>query len=84
MICKWCDELIEEPVHPSVAGTGMHRECAYRSACGSVAHLMRRCSCCVPGSVEGDPEGVTKRQAAMEAWEFGILLNAVLKAREAN
>jgi hypothetical protein len=84
MICQWCEEPIEEPAHPSGFGTGMHRECAYRAACGSLAHLERRCSCYVPGSQEGDPEGMTTRKAAMAAWEFGILLYTAKKGREAN
>jgi hypothetical protein len=74
MICQWCEEPIEEPVHPSAFGTGMHPECAYRSACGSIAHLMRRCSCYVPGAEEGDPPGMTKREAALEVFEFALRL----------
>jgi hypothetical protein len=87
MICQWCEEPIEEAetVRPCVSVIEMHRECAYRAACGSLAHLMRRCSCYVPGSCEGDPKGMTTREAAMAAWEFGILLSTIKAARrEAN
>jgi hypothetical protein len=49
----------------------MHVECGTRVTMGSVAHIERRCGCYLPGSVEGDPEGMTAREAAraaMRAW----------------
>lgn len=84
MICQWCEEPIEGPAHSKDGWEGMHQECAYRAACGSLAHIAHRCSCYVPDSQEGDPEGLTKREAAMEAWPFGILLHTVMNARSAN
>lgn len=48
-----------------------HANCHLRQILGSVAHLEKRCSCYVVGSAEGDPEGMTPRQAAdaaVETW----------------
>jgi hypothetical protein len=45
----------------------MHRECGIRTVMGSMAHLEKRCSCYVPGSIEGDDPGLTKREAARQA-----------------
>jgi hypothetical protein len=42
----------------------------FRAVAGSVAHLERRCGCFVAGSTEGDPPGMTKRQAALAAWAY--------------
>lgn len=44
-----------------------HRACAVRAVIGSVAHLERRCSCYIPGADEGDPPGLSKREAAEAA-----------------
>jgi len=41
-----------------------HAECGLRSALGSLAHIQQRCGCYVPGSTAGDPDNVTRRQAA--------------------
>ncbi len=71
MICQWCEEPIEEDALRSPF-QDMHRECGYRLACGSLAHLQRRCSC------------MTKREAARAAWDFGILLDTVRAARTAS
>ncbi len=71
MNCHWCEEPVTDADPPVNASGSLHRECAYRAACGSLAHLMRKCSCYVPGSQEGDPEGMTKREAARAAWGFG-------------
>jgi hypothetical protein len=71
MNCLYCEEPVlpdEEWQQPE-----MHRECAQRSILGSVAHLMKRCSCFVPGSEEGDPPGLTKRaaaRAAVRVWQL--------------
>jgi len=53
-------------------GDYAHSNCHLRQVLGSVAHIEGRCPCYVPGSVEGDPEGMTPRQAAdaaIAAWE---------------
>lgn len=75
MICQWCEEPIDSDreLPPHLAAIAMHRECAWRAACGSLAHLQRKCRCFVRGSEEGDPPGLTKREAAKAAWEFGML-----------
>lgn len=78
---EWCEEPISEGDRLIESHLRMHRECAYRAVMGSLAHFQKRCSCSVPGSTENDPPGLTKRQAAMKAWEFGILLHTITKAR---
>jgi hypothetical protein len=63
MNCSYCDEpltLGEE----SGPVPGVHRECAIRMVIGSVAHQEKRCSCYCSESDEGDPPGVTTREAA--------------------
>jgi hypothetical protein len=50
----------------------MHRACGMRGIIGSVAHQEQRCACFVPGSDEGDPPDMTRREAAEAAlaiWE---------------
>jgi hypothetical protein len=64
----------------------MHVECVYRAVAGSVAHIEQRCSCYVPGSTEGDPPGLTKRQAAkaaLEAHKASCEAEVVLRNRRA-
>jgi hypothetical protein len=62
-ICTYCYEPLDVPRHLAY----LHRECAFRAVAGSVAHLQKRCSCYVPGSMESDPPGMTPRQAALAA-----------------
>lgn len=53
-------------------GKPAHRNCFLRQMVGSVAHIERRCGCYVTGSDDGDPHGLTLRQAAdaaVAAWE---------------
>lgn len=80
-LCLWCDEPIEEGDIGTIQGvaerapTGeiisrtqpVHYECSMRSVLGSVSHVQGTCSCNIPGSHEGDPEGMTKREAAIAA-----------------
>jgi len=68
-VCVWCDEPVwRGEQHPGVRQP-IHKECAIRTAVGSAAHVQGRCGCYVPGSVEGDPPGMTRRQAARAAVE---------------
>lgn len=69
--CMWCDEAIlaGEPTKSDVAGQPFHFNCWVRLIVGSLAHIEHRCSCFVRGSREGDPEGLTLRQAANRAAE---------------
>lgn len=46
-----------------------HLECFCRPVLGSVAHIERRCGCFVPGADEGDPPGMTRREAALASVE---------------
>ena len=77
--CPMC----EEPIWPGetfveeMGGNRLHKVCLLRSVVGSVAHQERRCSCYVAGSEEGDPEGMTRKQAAeaaVELWEKKMML----------
>ncbi len=47
-----------------------HRECFIRTIFGSIGHQLRTCSCY--GGKEGDPEGLTLREAAklVDNWMF--------------
>jgi hypothetical protein len=77
--CGHCDELFVEGddgfAMPFLTGDGtalpahasFHRECHLRQVLGSVAHIQKLCSCYVPGADEGDPVGMTKREAARAA-----------------
>src|SRR5215831_19436725 len=76
MICLHCEEpILEDDDRSSVIDgrTGVRRwrhfECGMRAVIGSLAHLERRCSCYVEGATETDPEGMTRREAAVAAWE---------------
>ncbi|HEY7233875.1 MAG TPA: hypothetical protein VH539_06975 [Gemmatimonadaceae bacterium] len=73
--CFHCDELIVDGddgfAIPSFAHNEgiiyLHRECQLRGVLGSVSHIQKLCSCYVPGSLCGDPEGMTRREAARAA-----------------
>ena len=80
MTCAHCDEPIletDERMPFNAGAVMMHRNCGLRGILGSVAHLQGRCSCYVPGSTEGDPEGLTLRQAAEAAVREWRRLEAV-------
>ena len=64
--CLWCDEVCapDEPITTYLGGEVAHLPCTLRQVLGSVAHLVQRCSCYVPGSTASDPPGLTRRQAA--------------------
>jgi len=51
-------------------GPVAHRNCFLRGVLGSKAHVEKRCSCYVPGSLCGDPEGMTRREAADDLCKF--------------
>jgi hypothetical protein len=51
----------------------MHRNCALRGVVGSAAHILKICSCYVPGSTESDPPELSVREAAnfaVELWTY--------------
>lgn len=65
--CEHCDEAML-PDEQSAIGP-FHRECAFRLVAGSVGHIVKRCSCY--GGTDGDPPGLSKRdaaRAALNAW----------------
>lgn len=66
--CLWCEEPIEAEDYGFVRGEiAEHQECVLRQVVGSVGHLLGSCLCYVTGSSEGDPPGMTKREAARAA-----------------
>lgn len=85
--CAHCGEMVKDgengvvsPMGRMVAGEltateePWHVECWMRSLMGSAAHIARRCSCYVPGASESDDPNLTRRQAAIVAYEM-VLLN---------
>jgi hypothetical protein len=66
-LCAWCKEPLLDQDRNGVM-RDHHHECAVRAIAGSVAHIEKRCSCFVPGSIEGDPIGMTPRHAAIKAY----------------
>ena len=75
--CAYCEEAIEMGDRgvtvPHIDERGVvekpyHFECHMRLVIGSVGHLRRRCSC--NGGDEGDPPGMTLRQAARAAFHL--------------
>jgi hypothetical protein len=69
MICLWCEEPVSEGERNPNFREPFHFACGFRSVAGSVAHLEGRCGCFLVGSTEGDPPGMTKREAANAALE---------------
>jgi hypothetical protein len=74
--CVHCEErfVLEDSgmKYASSKGPYAHRNCFLRQIIGSVAHVERRCSCFVANAGEGDPIGMTPRQAAdaaVAAWQ---------------
>lgn len=69
MTCIHCTEEImtTDRTHKYSGGPLVHRECFLRQIFGSVSHQAKMCSCFVPGSSCGDPEGMSKREAARMA-----------------
>jgi len=81
--CAHCTEPILEGEERMPFNAGlvlMHRNCGLRGIIGSLAHLQGRCSCFVPGSTAGDPEGMTLRQAADAAVEEWKRLESLRRA----
>jgi hypothetical protein len=70
--CAHCDEAILANDSGVIYSNGpaAHRNCFIRGVAGSLAHLQKRCSCFVPGATEGDPPGMSKREAANAVAEF--------------
>lgn len=63
--CLHRQEPLDEIVTPQ-----LHQECQFRIVMGSLAHLQGRCGCFVAGSEEGDPSGMSVRQAARAAYDY--------------
>ena len=79
-VCPHCDEPVlpaqEREIRPHVVAPDKwenrtyHIECAARGIIGSLCHLKRECSCFVPGSDHLDPPDMTRREAAVAAWNY--------------
>ena len=70
--CVYCGEpciIGKERIRRLADRRLAHGECLLRQVIGSLAHLEKRCSCFVPGSTEGDPDGMSLREAAKAAAE---------------
>lgn len=67
--CLFCDEPIigTDRRYQYENGPWAHWDCHIRSIMGSVGHLQGKCSCY--GGAEGDPPGMTRREAARAARE---------------
>jgi hypothetical protein len=72
--CLWC----EEPIATEDSGWGqcangpwMHVECFGRQMFGSTGHQLRLCPC-YGGTYEGEPESMSKRDAARAAWDLAF------------
>ncbi|HEX4138337.1 MAG TPA: hypothetical protein VHY84_27250 [Bryobacteraceae bacterium] len=67
--CQYCEEPVSPgevfPDFPSLQD--VHCECAIRMFLGSAAHQLRECACF--GGMRGDPPGMTRRQAAILAYD---------------
>lgn len=70
-VCLWCEDLIDEDDSGIryVNGPVAHAECFIRSVVGGVNHQRGTCSC-QGGPDDPDPPGVSRREAAREAWEY--------------
>lgn len=75
MICLHCGETVHTKERQFILNGTYHYACAFRLGAGSVAHIEKRCSCYVPGSNEGDPPGMTLRQAAQAALDAWVRIN---------
>jgi hypothetical protein len=76
-VCIHCDEPITAKdsgiFYANVEPTPAHRNCFLRQTIGSLAHVLGRCSCFVPGSTESDPPEMSRREAAdaaVQVWEI--------------
>ena len=82
--CILCDELIVASDAGTVnrAGQISHYECSLRAVVGSVGHQLKRCSCY--GGDQEDPEGMTRRQAAVAASRVHAWLESAAGMRSRN
>ncbi len=67
--CPWCEEPVLESVDMTLSNTPYHTECFVRGIIGGINHLAGRCTCC-GGTDAPDPEGLTKREAALVAVRY--------------
>jgi hypothetical protein len=71
--CLYCGESVlpwDDQRDTNDGALIWHAECLMRQIVGSVGHQMRRCHCY--GGSEGDPPGMTRREAAKAAAELFI------------
>ena len=72
--CIWCDEPVEPSEQDEHHRQPIHWECGLRSIVGGFNHIAGSCSCC-GGNDPPDPEGLTRRQAAIAAARYWLMLN---------
>lgn len=69
--CQYCAEPVVDGEAIQHCGDGViHIECLWRMIRGGVNHQARRCSC-YGGAEPPDPPGMTRREAAIAAADFG-------------
>lgn len=67
--CQWCGEGFKaDDMGEYLGAIPFHHECTIRSVIGSLGHQQKKCSC--HGGTEEDPEGMTRREAAIAAAEY--------------
>lgn len=67
--CIYCASPILAAEMGTMENLGpLHYECQMRMIAGSVGHQLKQCSC-YGGTME-DPEGLTKREAAIAAYKL--------------
>lgn len=71
--CIHCGEPIlpGEALAPYTENTA-HWECGLRSVVGGVNHQKGLCTCCLGGTLDPDPEGMTRREAARAATDLWL------------
>jgi hypothetical protein len=72
VLCQYCNEPILEG---ELAAGALHRECAVRMVAGSVGHQLGLCSC--HGGTDEDPPGISRREAARQALQLYLDMNAL-------
>ena len=81
--CIHCDEEIKPGEAMAATNVPMHWECGLRAIVGGVNHQKGMCSCC-GGTLDPDPPGLTRREAAKEAadyWQMRQNMELILRRK---
>lgn len=77
--CFYCDEaVLATDLSETVGGRTVHVECAARAVIGSLAHLMRRCTCYGGTASDADEPTISRREAAKRAYDYMRTTTSVL------